>query len=241
MKMVHSSQLILIAAFLILTCSTGLAVVGPEYHEQPDDTPAPAAPIPVKPKLKPAPPQEPKVTTVDQIKGIGKFQFGAKVSDFPPTLLQPVDPRARGKLLRVSPYGQNYLVTNLTGLTWGNIPLTGLIVTFHDNYLIDIQMALKAKKVDFYLAERAFKDKYGPNNPKTFPVEGWSGDRIQVTLVVYGAILSDPGSLDKLALGKVDLFDAGQWAKVQAAQKVKLEEVLNKRYQDEMDKVKANL
>ena len=233
----YSSQLILAALFAFGT-SAAFAVVGPEYHEQPENTPVATAPA--KPKVK-TPPKAPEYESVDRIKGIGQFKFGSKVADYPPGLLQPVSPKAKGKLLRVSPYGDNYLVTNLKGLSWGNIPVSGLIVTFHEDSLIDIQIALRANKVDFYLADRAFKEKYGPNNPETFPVATWNGDRIQVTMVMVGAILSDPGSLDKPALGKVDLFNHAAWTKIEAAQKAQLNDVLNKRYEDAAKTVQANL
>jgi len=116
-----------------------------------------------------------------------------------------------------------------------------LILTFHEGVLVDIQIALKAKKVDLYLADRAFKDKYGPNSIRTFPVEGWTGDRVQVTLLFIGMNILDDKSLDGTAEGKVEFFDQAQWAKFEAVRKAKLEEVLNKTYQDASQKVKANL
>ena len=233
MKIVHRSPYI-IAVLLILAGSPAKAVNGPVYHEQPDDSsPAPAPSS--------AASSSSKSDSVDQIKGIGIFKFGAKVTDFAPGLLQVVDPRAKGVLLRVCPYGDNYLVTDLTGLTWGNIPLAGLIVTFHDGMLIDLQVALKAKKSDLYLADRAFKDKYGSNDPRTLPVETWNGDRIQVTLILMGGGLLDANSLDAPAVGRLELFNQAEWTKIHAAQTAKLKELLDKRYQDDGKKVQSNL
>ena len=204
--------------------------------------PAPAVVKPAPPAVKPHPKSDAASgTSVDHIKGVGKYVFGAKLTDFSPAELQPVDPRAKGKLLRVSPYGQNFLVNDLTGLTWGGIPLSGLIITFHEGILIDIQMAMRGKKVEFYLAERAFKEKYGPCDLHTFPVETWSGDRIQVTLIMVGAAFYDTGSLDKPSLGKVEMFDQARWSEFAAAEKEKLNQVLDQRYQDSISKVKSNL
>jgi hypothetical protein len=179
--------------------------------------------------------------SVDRIKGIGKFIFGAALKDFPPQLIQPVDPRARGVLLKVSPYGDNYLVKNLSGLTWGAIPVAGMVVTFRDGVLIDLQVALKARTGDFYVADRAFKEKYGPSNPKDFPVQTWSGDEIQVTLVMVGANLVDPKSLDAPAQAKLELFDAVRWNEFVSAEKQKLQSVLNQRYKAAGQKAKADL
>jgi hypothetical protein len=266
MKIVHSPQFI-IAVLLILAISPALAVDGPAYHGHPDDDPAPQAktssarassstPAPVSISA-PAPVSKPvaaspasvspsvtstsKVDSVDQIKGIGDFKFGAKLADLPPGSLQAIDPKAKGTLLKVSPYGDNYLVTNLTDLTWGGIPVAGMIVTFHDGILLDLQVALKAKKSDFYIADRAFKDKYGPSQLKTAPVETWSGNRIQVTLILSGAGPLDANSLDAPAVGKLELFDQSQWTKIQAAQTAKVNELLQKRYQDDGKKAQSNL
>ena len=185
----------------------------------------------------------PQYRSVDHIKGIGKFTFGAALKDFPPALLQPVDPHAQGVLLKVSPYGPNYLVKNLSGLTWGGIPVAGMVVTFYEGKLIDIQVALKAKKGDIYVVDRAFKDKYGPSNPKTFPVETWSGDNIQVTLVMIGGppVVVDAKSLDQPAQAKLELFDAGPWNNSISARKAKLQSVLNQRYEASGPKAKADL
>jgi len=229
MKIVHSPQAIL-AALLILATLPARAVVGPAYHGQPDDGSG-ATPVPTKSD----------VASVDQIKGIGKYKFGAKLTDFANDSLQIVDPRAKGVLLKVSPYGDNYLVANLNGLTWGNIPLAGLILTFHDGILIDIQMALKAKKVDLYLADRAFKDKYGSNSIRNLPVETWSGDRIQVTILFVGMNITDASALEGSAQGKVELFDQARWDKFDADRKAKLNAALNKHYEEAAQKVKANL
>lgn len=179
--------------------------------------------------------------SVDRIKGIGKFTFGARIESFPFGVLRPVSPEASGILLRVSPYGDNYLVTDVSGLTWGNIPLKGLVVTFHDGELIDLQVALWAKKVDFYVADRAFKEKYGPSDPRTFPVETWSGDRVQVTLIFGDAAFKDASGLDTTARGKVELFDQGRWNKIRAAEDAKLKAVLDERYKANCDKVLADL
>ena len=62
-----------------------------------------------------------------------------------------------------------------------------MVLTFHAGILIDIQVALKAKKFDFYAADRAFKEKYGPNDPKTYPVETWKGSQVSVTLIFPGS------------------------------------------------------
>ena len=177
-----------------------------------------------------------------QIKGIGPFKFGAHLNDFSGrTCLQPVDPRATGTLLRVSPYGDNYLVTDVKGLTWGNIPVTGLVVTFHDDILIDIQIALKASKGDFYVADRAFQEKYGPNDSRTYPVITWSGSKIQVTLIFSGLSGLQADSVDASSQGKVELFDQEWWSKFEAARMTKLNAVLNQRYEASIKKVKANL
>jgi hypothetical protein len=219
-----------ILALLVLTASMGVGkgVVGPAFHE--DKTHA--APIPSS---------APDYDSVDRIRGIGQFKFGAKLTDFAPGLLRAIDPRAKGVLLSVAPYGDNYLVTDLAGLTWGNIPLTGLVVTFHEGVLIDLQLALKSKKVDFYLVDRAFKDKYGPSDPKTFPVETWSGDQIQVTLIFQDTDVPNTEALDAPTQGKVELFDHGQWNKFEAARIAKLNKVLDKSYQDVGKKVISNL
>jgi hypothetical protein len=182
-----------------------------------------------------------KYRSVDRIKGIGKFTFGAPLKNFPPELIQPVDPRAHGVMLKVSPYGDNYLVKDLSGLTWGAIPVTGMVVTFHNGLLIDIQVVLKAKKGDFYVADRAFKDKYGPSNPKTFPVETWSGDNIQVTLVTIGGPVVDEKTLDQPGQAKLELFDSGPWNVYLDAQKAKLQSVLDQRYEASRKKVKSDL
>jgi hypothetical protein len=193
---------------------------------------------------KPAPPtpEKPaKPDTIDSIKTIGKFTLGQNFSEFPPGLLQVVDPRAAGVLLRVSPYGENYLVTDVKGMTWGNIPIAGMVLTFHAGVLIDIQVALKAKKFDFYAADRAFKTKYGPNDPKTLPVETWKGNEIQMTLIFPGATITDPGSIDAVTQGKIDLFDQGQWNKIEATRIAALKDVLDKRYQTSAKAVQDNL
>ena len=183
-----------------------------------------------------------KPGTVDQIKGIGKFNLGQKLTDFPPTLLQVVDPKASGILLRVSPYGENYLVTNVAGLTWGGIPIQGIVLTFHGGVLIDIQVAFKAKKIDFYNADRAFKAKYGPNDPKTYPVETWKGNQVQMTLIFPDArTLTDALSLDTITDGKIDLFDLGQWNQIEAARASALKDIIEKRYQAAAPKVQADL
>jgi hypothetical protein len=182
-----------------------------------------------------------KYRSIDRIKGIGKFIFGAQLKDFPASLLQPVDPHAHGVLLKVSPYGENFLVKDLTGLTWGTIPVAGMVVTFHDGKLIDVQAALKAKKGDFYIVDRAFKEKYGPSDPKTFPVETWSGDDIQVTLAMIGAMALDEKSLDQPAQAKLEMFDAGPWNDYLAAQKAKFQSLLDQRYEASARKAKADL
>jgi hypothetical protein len=183
----------------------------------------------------------PRYLSVDRIKGIGKFTFGAALKDFPPELIQPVDPRAHGVLLKVSPYGDNYLVKNVSGLTWGSIPVAGMVATFRDGLLIDLQVALKAKKGDFYVVDRAFKDKYGPSNPRDFPVQTWSGDNIQVTLILVGANVVDPKSLDEPAQAKLELFDSTRWNEYMSAEKVKLQSALNQRYKAACQKAKADL
>jgi len=182
-----------------------------------------------------------KTASVDQIKGIGKFTLGLKFSDFPPGLLRVVDPRASGVLLRVSPYGENYLVTDVTGQTWGGIPISGMVLTFHAGVLIDIQVAMKAKKFDFYAADRAFKAKYGPNDTKTVPVETWKGKNIQMTLIFPEATVTDANSLDKMTEGKIDLFDQGQWNKFEAERNAALKDILEKRYQATSQKVQSDL
>jgi len=179
--------------------------------------------------------------SVDQIKGIGKFKLGQNFNEFPPGALQVVDPKAHGVLLRVSPYGENYLVTDVSGLTWGNIPLSGMILTFHAGILIDIQAAMKAKKFDFYAADRAFKSKYGPNDPKTYPVETWKGSQTVMTLIFPGADLSDASAIDATTEGKINLFDQGQWDKFEAARTAALKDILDKRYQTSAKTVQANL
>jgi hypothetical protein len=240
----HRSQLIVLA-LLILTISPGRAVRGPVYQGHPDDGPAtPATPPPVAaPTATPAaaPASTSKYESVDLIKGLGNFKFGALLTDFPPGVLRTIDPRARGMLLRVSPYGDNYLVSDVTGLTWGNIPLLGLVVTFNQGVLIDMQVALRAKKADFYIADRAFKEKYGPNDPKTLPVETWSGSHIQVTLIFSDAELKDETSLDAMGRGKVEMFDQGRWNKFEADRTAKLNAALNQRYEDSGKKVITNL
>jgi hypothetical protein len=182
-----------------------------------------------------------KYRSVDRIKGVGKFTFGAALKDFPAALIQPVDPHAHGVLLKVSPYGNNYLVKDLSGLSWGGIPVAGMVVTFHDGLLIDIQVALKAKKGDFYVADRAFKEKYGPGNPKTFPVETWGGDDVQVTLVMPGAYVMDEKSLDQPTQAKLELFNATPWNDYMSAKRAKLQNVLNQRYETTGKKAKADL
>ncbi|MCE0498066.1 MAG: hypothetical protein LV481_08995 [Methylacidiphilales bacterium] len=182
-----------------------------------------------------------KYRSVDRIKGIGKFVFGAALKDFPPGLLQPVDPRAHGVLLRVSPYGNNYLVKDLSGLTWGAIPVAGMVVTFHDNVLIDLQVVLKAKKGDFYVADRAFKEKYGPSNPKTFPVETWAGDVVEVTLIIANCTIKDEKSLEERTQAKLELFDTGAWNNYLSDQKAKLQSVLDQRYKASGSKAKTDL
>jgi len=209
----------------------------------PDDGPTPAATPPHAPVATPAPTHDStsEYESVNHIKGIGKFTFGANLTDFQPGVLRPVDPRARGILLRVSPYGENYLVTDVSGLTWGNIPLLGLVVTFNNGVLIDLQVALKATKADFYVADRAFKKKYGPNNPRTLPVETWTGSQVQVTFIFGNAAFKDENSLDTTALGKIELFDQGIWNKFEAARIAKLKTVLDQRYDAANKKVMDNL
>jgi hypothetical protein len=242
----HRFQLIVLTLF-ILALSPGRAVVGPAYMGHPDDGPSSAATPPPAPAANSAPAPIPThdstsgYESVNRIKGIGQFTFGAQLKDFPPGLLRPVDPRAHGILLRVSPYGDNYLVTDVSGLTWGNIPLLGLVVTFHDGTLIDLQIALKATKGDFYVADRAFKQKYGPNNPRTLPVETWDGSQVQVTLIFGDAALKDETSLDATARGKVELFNQGMWNKFAAARNAKLKTALDQRYDEAGKKVITNL
>ena len=203
----------------------------------PDKTPAPAE----KPSATPDRPTG-KLGTVDQIKGIGKFNLGQNFSEFPPTLLRVVDPKASGILLRVSPYGENYLVTDVSGMTWGGIPIAGMVLTFHAGVLIDIQVALKAKKFDLYTADRAFKTKYGPNDPKTLPVETWKGNLVQMTLIFPGSTnLADANSLDATTQGKIDLFDQYQWNKFEAARIAALKDIIEKRYQAAAPKVQGDL
>lgn len=223
--MVNRSQLIM-AALLLLVTSTVRAV----EHE----------PSPEKASAKASSPAA-RFDSVDHIKGIGKYKFGAKLADFPVDSLQPVDAKAKGKLLRVSPYGDNYLVTDLTGLTWGGLPLAALIVTFHEGVLVDIQITLKARKIDLYVVNRAFKDKYGPNNPRTLPIETWSGDRIQVTLILVKADVLDPTTMETPGEAKVEFFDQATWLKFEAASKAKLDEILDQRYEQAAKKAKTNL
>jgi len=206
-------------------------------------TSTPDKPAPTADKPAPAPEKtwSGKIVSVDQIKGIGKFNLGQNISEFPPGLLRVVDPRAAGVLLRVSPYGENYLVTNVSGMTWGGIPIEGMVLTFHAGILIDIQVALKAKKFDLYAADRAFKAKYGPNDPKTVPVETWKGNRIQMTLIFPEATITDANSLDAVTPGKIDLFDQGQWNKFEAARIATLKDIVEKRYQATAPAVQSNL
>jgi len=184
---------------------------------------------------------EKQYVSVNHIQGIGKYKFGELLKDIPPASIQPISPKAKGVLLRVTPYGDNYLVKDLTGLTWGGIPISGLILTFHDGSLIDFQLALKGKKGDFYVADRAFKDKYGPSDARSFPVECWRGDDIEVSLVLIGASITDPNSLDQSAQAKVELFDAAQWHKYEVEQKAKLQAILDKQYEAVSHKVKTDL
>lgn len=240
----HRSQFIILA-LLILIVSPGRAVEGPVYQGHPDDGSAPAAKA-APATTPPPPPAHVSASTsgyesVDHIKGIGKFKFGALLTDFPPGELRTVDPRSRGILLRVSPYGDNYLVSDVSDLSWGNIPLLGLVVTFHDGVLIDMQVALKAKKVDFYVADRAFREKYGPCNPKTFPVETWSGSHIQVTLIFGDAAFKDETGLDANARGKIEMFDQGRWNKFEADRIAKLNAALDQRYEAVSKKAITNL
>jgi hypothetical protein len=104
-----------------------------------------------------------------------------------------------------------------------------------------MQVALKAKKVDFYVADRAFKEKYGPNDPKTLPVETWSGSHIQVTLIFGDAAFKDETTLDANARGKIEMFDQGRWNKFEAARIAKLNAALNQRYEASGKKVITNL
>ena len=182
-----------------------------------------------------------KYASVDQITGLGPFKFGAHLKDFPPGLLRVIDPKAKGVLLRVSPYGTNYLVMDLKDLSWGTIPLTGLIATFHDDVLIDLQASMKAKKIDFYFADRAFKEKYGPSEAPSLPVETWQGNRTDVSIIFIGADLLDPNSINGPASGKIEFFDHARWNKFEAVRKAKLKELLDKQYQLTDKKVKANL
>ena len=210
---------------------------------KPVDKPQAAAPAAAPPADKPAPPYEKpaKVTSVDLIKGIGKFNLGQNFSDFAPGALRVVDPKASGVLLRVSPYGENYLVTDIKDMTWGNIPIEGMVLTFHAGLLIDIQVALKAKNFDFYVADRAFKEKYGPNDPKTFPVETWNGSQVQMTLIFPGADIKDANSFDAVNRGKIDLFAVGQWNKFEAARIAALKDIVDKRYQSAARTAQDNL
>ncbi len=211
----------------------------------PTVTPTTPADKPTNPADKPpAAPERPvgKAGTVDAIKGIGKFSLGQNFSEFPPTLLRVVDPRASGILLRVSPYGENYLVTDVSGMTWGGIPIAGMVLTFHAGVLIDIQVAFKAKKFDLYAADRAFKTKYGPNDPKTLPVETWKGNLVQMTLIFPGSTnLTDANALDAVTQGKIDLFDQYNWNKFEAARTAALKDILEKRYQTVAPKAQSDL
>jgi hypothetical protein len=217
----------------------------PASTDKPADKPAPTPP----PADKTADTAKPTTTaekpgkpgTIDAITGIGNFKLGQNFSEFPPGLLQVVDPHARGVLLRVSPYGENYLVTDVKGATWGGIPISGIVLTFHAGVLIDIQVAFKAKRFDFYTADRAFKTKYGPNDPKTFPVETWKGQRVQMTLIFSDMRLTDPASLDAQSEGKIDLFDQARWDKFEAERNAELKEAVEKRYQAEAKTVEGNL
>jgi len=255
MKLVHGSPFIL-ATLIALSPAIAFAVAGPVPDEtaETEETPPPvkktapakaplqrtAESIPPEPTLPPESKPKGKYDSVDQIKGVGKYKFGSKLSDFPPAELRPVDPRAKGTLLRVSPYGDNFLVNDLKGLSWGNIPLSGLIITFHEGILIDIQMAMRGKKLDFQLAERAFKDKYGPNQTKIFPLQTWSGNRIQVTLILVGEIFKDEGSLDQPAQGKVEMFDQGRWEKFETVERTESNRTLEERHKEALSKVKSN-
>jgi hypothetical protein len=179
--------------------------------------------------------------SVDQIKGIGKFKLGQNFNEFPPGLLRVVDPKASGILLRVSPYGENYLVTDVKGMTWGGMPIAGMVLTFHSGILIDIQVAIKARNFDFYAADRAFKTKYGPNDPKTMPVETWKGKQVQMTLIFPGANLTDAKSVDTVTQGKIDLFDQAQWNKFEAERMTALKDIVEKRYQTTVKTVQGDL
>lgn len=233
----HASQP-LIAALLILSVSTGKAVVGPQYHEQSDDTPKvqPSHPAPVTPKA-----SKPKLESVDQIKGVGKFKFGSHVADYPVTLLQIVDHKAKGVLLRVSPYGDNYLVTDVKDLTWGGVPVKGMVLTFHNDVLIDFQIALKAKRGDLYVANQAFKAKYGPSDPTTFPIQTWTGDQIQVTLMFPASQIPDAKAVDAPGQGRVEILDQARWKKFEAVKAAELKKILDQRYDTAAKKAQDNL
>jgi hypothetical protein len=186
-------------------------------------------------------PKGPDYTPVDTIKGVGNYNFGSHPDDFPKGALRKVSPNAKAGLLSVSPYGENYLVTDVKGLTWGNVPIAAMVVTFHDNALIDIQIALKSKNVDIYTAARAFKEKYGPSDTESGPVEAWEGDRIHVTMVFVNGTADSPAKLSQPGEGKVELFDQGRWDKVESAKKAQVNDALNKAYKAEGNKAKANL
>jgi hypothetical protein len=205
------------------------------------EDPVPAGAKPAGKLINTAPEKPSKPISVDQIKGIGKFTLGQNFTEFPAGLLRVIDPRASGVLLRVSPYGENYLVNDVKGMTWGTIPISGMVVTFHSGILIDMQVALKAKKFDLYAADRAFKAKYGPNDPKTFPIETWKGNQVQMTLIFPDADIKDANSLDATTLGKIDLFDQAQWNKFEAARIAELKDVMEKRYQTTAKAVQDNL
>lgn len=179
--------------------------------------------------------------SVDTIDGLGKYKLGAKFSDFPPGSLLPIDAKAKAGLLQVSPYGDNYLVSDLAGLTWANIPLAGLVLTFHDGILIDLQMALKARNIDLYIAKRAFREKYGDSYPAVSPVDAWGGRRIQVTMIFTGAIPSNTSTLNDSSSGLVEIFDQARWNKMDAVEKTKLKNALDQQYETAGAKVKANL
>lgn len=183
----------------------------------------------------------PKTESVDSIKGVGPYKFGAKVTDYSVTALQIVDPKAKGVLLRVCPYGDNYLVTNVKGMTWGGVPVKGMVLTFQKGELIDFQIALKAKKGDLYVANQAFRDKYGPSDPTTFPVQTWTGSHIQVTLVFPGAEVFDARAIDAPGQGKVELFDWVKWKKYEAEKTAELKKLLEQRYEATSQKAKDNL
>jgi hypothetical protein len=182
-----------------------------------------------------------KYRSVDGIKGVGMFKFGQSIKEIPAGLLQPTTPKATGVLLHLSPYGKNYVVTNVKGMTWGGIPVSGMVLTFHEDILIDFQIALKAKRSAFYIADRAFKEKYGPSNPRTFPVETWSGNQVNVTLILVGAAVNDASILNADARGKVEMFAEGLWDKFETARKAKLKEILDQQYQATGKQVKADL